>query len=242
MNNVVSFAGRFDDAALEALFVDNVAASAGEISKGKEKLNALLLAATAYLEDFPVEIGRYVRRQPAFKPIKDMMQKAGWQFCGSGFYSAAFFRNGLVIKVGFKAEDSGLMYAAWCRANQGRAGVPVVHKLLSAGICYVVLMDRLEAIAGELEVGSKQFDPQLAAEVDSVKETINQGVDGWGQHMELCRTAIDIREFFMDICNFDITESNVMMDRNGNVVITDPVSFAGDYVSDYHEDEDLDVA
>lgn len=189
------------------------------------------MAAGEIIRSNPVIEGQYVKKQPAFRPVVDMMKRAGWEYCGSGYYSAAFFRNGMAVKIGFKPEDSALMYAAWCRANQGRAGVPVIHKLMSWGTCYAVLMDRLEALAGELDAGSSCFDPMIAAEVSSVKETINQGVDGWGQHMELCRTAIDIREFFMDIANFDIHEANVMLDRSGNVVITDPVSFVGDYQS-----------
>ena len=176
-------------------------------------------------------MGVYVREQAGFRPVVAMMERAGWTFCGSGYYSAAFYRNGLAIKLGFKPEDSGLMYAAWCRTNQGRAGVPLIHKLMSHGQAYAVLMDRLEAMAGELDASDPMYDPQLAAEVSSIKETINLGVDGWGEHMALCRTAIDIREFFADIANFDIHEANVMLDRKGNVVITDPVSFVGDYQS-----------
>jgi len=223
--------GRFDAAALEALCVDNVAPTFNEVKKAKEKLGALVLATTELLERNPVVTGKYVREQPAFRSVVTMMKRAGWEFCGSGYYSAAFFRKGLAIKIGFKPEDSGLMYSAWCRANQGRAGVPVIHKLLSQGTCYAVLMDRLETLAGELDADNQLYDPVLAAEVNSVKETINLGMDGWGQHMELCRTAIDIREFFVDIANFDIHEANVMLDRKGNVIITDPVSFVGDYLS-----------
>jgi hypothetical protein len=231
LSNVVSLAGRFDAAALEALCVDNAAPEFGEIKTAKDQMTALVLAVSELIADHPVRPSGYVREQSAFRPVCDLMRRSGWTFCGSGYYSAAFYRNGLAMKIGFKPEDSGLMYAAWCRANQRRAGVPIVHKLLSKGLCYAVLMDRLEAIAGELSPGDPMYDPQLAAEVDSVKETINLGIDGWGRHMDLCRTAIDIREFFSDIANFDIHEANVMLDRYGNVVITDPVSFVGDYQS-----------
>lgn len=228
MSNVYSLAGRFDAAALEALCVNNTEPTFEEIRSAKEAIKSLLAEADAILIDTPVISGHYVREQPAFEQVRKTMENGGWTFCGAGYYSAAFFRAGLVIKVGFKAEDSGLLYAAWCRANQGKAGVPKVHKLASTGFCYMVLMDRLEAIVGELDKDSPSYDPQLAAEVDSVKETLNLGADGWGQHMELCRTAISIRDFFDDIANFDLHEANVMLDRNGELVITDPVSFRGD--------------
>lgn len=237
MSNVLSLAGRFDAAALEALCVDNTEPTFGEKMKARAELGDLVAAATDILLEHPIRVGYYVKEQPAFRPIVDMMTARGWRMCGSGYYSAAFFQGGLCIKLGFKAEDSALMYSAWCRANQGRAGVPVIHHLMSMGTCWGVLMDRLEAIAGELEDGTSAYDPILAAELDSVKGTLNLGEEGWGQHMELCRTALDIRSFFVGIANFDIHEANVMLDRNGNLIITDPVSFAGDYQSLSNDNE-----
>ncbi len=233
MTNVVSFAGRFDDAALEALLVDNAAPSFKDISRAKLEVPEIAAAAADILYRRSIIAGVYVAKQPAFRSVKRMMENRGWQYCGSGFYSAAFFKNGLTIKIGFKPEDSSLLYAAWCRANQGKAGVPVIHDIRSDGLCFVVLMDRLEAIAGELDKDSSTFDPVLWAECESVRETLNLGVDGWSEHMELCRTALSIREFFGGIANFDLPPDggNMMLDREGNLVITDPVSFVGDYQS-----------
>lgn len=231
MTNVLSLAGRFDADALGALCVDNVQPSFGDISKAKADMKVLLEEADALLIANPVVTGGYVREQDVFPLLRDLFEKRGWQFCGAGYYSAAFFKGGLVIKTGIKAEDSGLLYAAWCRASQGKVGVPIVHKLGSTGFCYMVLMDRLEALAGELDADQPSYDPILAAEFGSVQETINLGVDGWGEHMELCRTAISIREFFEDVALFDVHSGNVMLDRNGNLVITDPVAFKGDTLS-----------
>lgn len=228
---VVLVDGRFDDAALLALCVDNVAPSWGELNTAKQELPALTLAASNFLFDYPVVPGIYCRQQEAFGYISRMMEAAGWAYCGAGYYSAAYFKGGLVIKIGFKPEDSALLYAAWCRANQGKAGVPVIHKLVSKGLGYAILMDRLEALAGELDADTPGFDPLLAAEFEGVRDTLNLGADGWGIHMELCRTAMAIREFFEDIANFDIHPGNVMLDRNGDLVITDPVSFVGDTLS-----------
>jgi hypothetical protein len=231
LSNVLSLAGRFDTAALEALFVDNAAPSLFDIQAAKAEVPVIAAEAAALIYKRPNVDGFYVNKQPAFRPICRMMERMGWQFCGSGYYSAAFFKAGLTVKVGFKPEDSALLYSAWCRANKGRAGVPVIHAIKSDGAAYVVLMDRLEAIAGELTEGDSTFDPQMWAEYESVRETINLGVDGWGKHMELCQTALAIREFFEGVANFDIHESNMMLDRDGNIIITDPVCFAGDYQS-----------
>lgn len=235
---MISLRGAFDAAALDALCVDNTAPTPGEVLEAKADVDRLAANVGELLLQRPVIDGKYVREQPAFRPVKAMMEKAGWRFCGSGYYSAAFFKGGLAMKIGFKPEDSALLYAAWCRMNQGRAGVPLIHKLKSHGTCFALLMDRLEPLTGELDDSTALFDPILAAEVSSVKETINLGADGLVEHMDLCRTAADIREFFRDIANFDIHEANVMLDRSGNLVITDPVSFVGDYQSFYTENTD----
>jgi len=234
---MIASIGRFDDAALEALCVDNVAPSAGDIGRARLDLPRIAEAFADLLYTFPVVADRYVRSQAAFRRVASMMAAEGWTFCGSGYYSATFFRGGLVIKLGFKAEDSALDYARWCRANQGMAGVPVIHRLLCRGFGYAILMDRLEAIAGELELGSPAFDPMLYAEFSSVQDTINNGVDGWGKHMELCRTGLAIREYFEDTVNWDVHPCNVMLDRSGNLVITDPISFVGDTLSDEDDSE-----
>ena len=51
-----------------------------------------------------------------------------------------------MYKVGFKKDDSGAAYAAFCRNNQGRAGIPIIHniEMLPTGQ-YVVMMDRLQS-------------------------------------------------------------------------------------------------
>jgi hypothetical protein len=222
---------RFDDAALEALCVDNAEPSFNEIKAAKERLPGLLTAAANFIYDNPVNSNKYACEQRAFPLIKRMMEKAGWTYCGSGYYSAAFFNKGLAVKIGFKPEDSALMYAAWCRANQGRVGVPVIHQLKAEGTAFIILMDRLSAVAGELEEGTSCYDARLSCELLSIQETMRMGVDGWGKHMEICRTAMDIRDFFEGIAHIDVCPANVMLDRDNNLIITDPVSFVGDYQS-----------
>jgi hypothetical protein len=214
-----------------ALSVDNAEPTWSELNEAKLALPAIMERVADLIEHYPAVSHGYAREQPAFKHVTSALAFQGWVYCGSGYYSACYYKGGLVIKVGFKPEDSALAYSAWCRANQGRAGVPVIHKLMARGCGYTMLMDRLGAICGELEKGTASFNPQLHAEFDSVQETINLGVDGWGDHMELCRTAADIRDFFADIANFDVHPGNVMLDRNGALIITDPVSFVGDTLS-----------
>ena len=72
-----------------------------------------------------------------------------YEHLGHGFFSAVYSEpedNSVVYKVGFKKDDSGAAYAAFCRNNQGRAGIPVIHniEMLPTGQ-YVVMMDRLQS-------------------------------------------------------------------------------------------------
>lgn len=51
---------------------------------------------------------------------------------------------GRVIKVGFKKEDSGAAYVAFCRMHQGRVGIPNVYHVARHAGCYTVVLDELE--------------------------------------------------------------------------------------------------
>lgn len=72
-----------------------------------------------------------------------------YEHLGHGFFSAVYSEpedNSVVYKVGFKKDDSGAAYAAFCRNNQGRAGIPVIHniEMLPTGQ-YVVMLERLQS-------------------------------------------------------------------------------------------------
>ena len=81
--------------------------------------------------------------------MNEVLGKHYYKHLGHGFFSAVYSEpedNSVVYKVGFKKDDSGAAYAAFCRNNQGRAGIPVVHniEMLPTGQ-YVVMMDRLQS-------------------------------------------------------------------------------------------------
>lgn len=72
-----------------------------------------------------------------------------YEHLGHGFFSAVYSEPedaSVVYKVGFKKDDSGAAYAAFCRNNQGRAGIPVIHniEMLPTGQ-YVVMMEKLQS-------------------------------------------------------------------------------------------------
>ena len=81
--------------------------------------------------------------------MDEVLGKHYYNHLGHGFFSAVYSEpadNSVVYKVGFKKDDSGAAYAAFCRNNQGRAGIPVIHniEMLPTGQ-YVVMMERLQS-------------------------------------------------------------------------------------------------
>lgn len=81
--------------------------------------------------------------------MNEALEGWGYNHLGHGFFSAVYADSqddSIVYKVGFKKEDSGAAYAAFCRANQGCAGIPIIHNIatLTTGQ-YVVMMDKLES-------------------------------------------------------------------------------------------------
>jgi hypothetical protein len=151
----------------------------------------------------------------------------GFKFLGAGHFSAVFEHSLLpnrVIKVGFKKEDSGAAYAAWCRMNQGRAGVPTIHAIARHAGCYTVVLDKL------FEFNSEK-DSKKDSEVTHYYELAAASLYGrdtgfWDDFSKnLKNTISDIRSFFVDIASFDLHEGNVMVNSNGDLVITDPVSW-----------------
>lgn len=152
---------------------------------------------------------------------------AGFSLLGNGHFSAAFkhaLLPGKVIKVGFKKEDSGAAYVAFCRMHQGRVGIPNVYHVARHTGCYTVVLDELEPcnrsgnhlhdryadLAYYFVEG--ESDPADYAEADQ-------------PFIETCRM---IRKFFYGIASFDMHSGNIMFTKDGKPVITDPVSFSED--------------
>lgn len=161
----------------------------------------------------------FVRGQVWWEELVTVLQKEYIQVLGSGYFSAALsspLLPGRIIKVGFKKEDSGAAYIAWCRANQGREGVPVVHDIQRHEGCYTVVMDELKPLCRKDRVNMDRFMHARACLEgdDAVPET------------SLGETARSIREFFKGVASFDLHDENIMVDKRGNLVITDPVSFS----------------
>lgn len=173
-----------------------------------------------------------VQGQDYWRSLKEYAEGAGFKFLGAGHFSAAFKHEmlpGKVIKIGFKKEDSGAAYAAYCRANAGTVGLPVIHALARHASCYSVVLDELISLERRMP-DSVQGDYNIVHEVISYKTGYNevtQGVLTDYQHA-LAETARNIRSFFDGVASFDLHTGNVMMTNSGAIVITDPVSYSND--------------
>ncbi|AGY36901.1 seryl-threonyl protein kinase [Erwinia phage FE44] len=156
-----------------------------------------------------------------------LMRDAGFRMLGNGHFSAAYSHEmlpGRVIKVGFKKEDSGAAYTAFCRMHQGRAGIPNVYHVARHAGCYTVVLDRLHSCDRD------NYDHEVYADLARyfVESDCHDASDFAPGDYEFIETCQLIRNFFKGIASFDMHSGNIMFDDNDVPYITDPVSFSHD--------------
>ena len=168
-----------------------------------------------------------LEHQDWWRSLGYLMRDAGFRMLGNGYFSAAYSHEmlpGRVIKVGFKKEDSGAAYTAFCRMHQGRAGIPNVYHVARHAGCYTVVLDRLHSCDDDNDVHVAYAD--LASYfVESDCHDASDFEPGEYEFIETCKM---IREFFKGIASFDMHRGNIMFDDNDVPYITDPVSFSND--------------
>lgn len=145
--------------------------------------------------------------------FEECAQDWGFSLLGVGFFAAVFSHKdapGYAIKVCLREGDSSPAYLAWARANPG-PHVPRVHHLKRRGQYVVAVLDRLL--------------PMDSAAVDVFEEHLDRDLSKVTDH-PVSAVAQRIRKFFDGACNFDLHHANCMMDRNYQLVLTDPVSFS----------------
>lgn len=168
-----------------------------------------------------------LERQDYWQTLKIKAKDAGFNLLGNGHFSAAFKHEllpGRVIKVGFKKEDSGAAYVAFCRMHQGRVGIPNVYHVARHAGCYTVVLDELEPCQRR-ENDEHDHYADLAyyfVECDYAPEEHNE------KDLAFIETCQMIRKFFHGIASFDMHSGNIMFTKDGRPVITDPVSFSAD--------------
>lgn len=171
--------------------------------------------------------------------LGSLTKDAGFTRLGNGHFSAAYSHAllpGKVIKVGFKKEDSGAAYVAFCRMHQGRAGIPVIHDVQRHVSCYTVVMDKLAPL-GDGDERDESGLENLWCLVPHAIQSPDKSWDEWREslqdeynaltehELETLETCRLIHKFFTGIASFDMHSGNAMVDSKGQLVITDPVSF-----------------
>lgn len=169
-----------------------------------------------------------LERQDYWQTLKIKAKDAGFNLLGNGHFSAAFKHEllpGRVIKVGFKKEDSGAAYVAFCRMHQGRDGIPNVYHVARHAGCYTVVLDELLPCQ-RCEDDDHDHYADLAFQF--VECTGYDPEDYRKDDQSFIETCQMIRKFFHGIASFDMHSGNIMFTKDGKPVITDPVSFSAD--------------
>lgn len=140
-------------------------------------------------------------------------QGEGFNLLGAGYFADVFSHPsapGYAIKVCVRDGDSSPAYMAWARANPG-PHVPRIHYLKRHGQYVVAVLDELFGMDYEATcVYEEHLDRYLSKESDHPANQVAQR----------------IRKFFDGACTFDLHPANCMMDKNKQLVLTDPVSFS----------------
>lgn len=172
------------------------------------------------------ELHQCLEAQDWWTTLKCLTADAGFKMLGNGHFSAAYSHPLLpnrVIKVGFKKEDSGAAYTAFCRMYQGRAGIPNVYDVQRHAGCYTVVLDALNDCESWDNEAHEKY-AMMASDIIDCKSAAYDKRTGWdGEFVETCKL---IRKFFEGIASFDMHSGNIMFDDNDVPYITDPVSFS----------------
>lgn len=172
------------------------------------------------------KLNQALEHQDWWTTLKCLTADAGFKMLGNGHFSAAYSHPLLpnrVIKVGFKKEDSGAAYTAFCRMYQGRAGIPNVYDVQRHAGCYTVVLDALNDCERYDNDAHYKY-AEIASDIIDCKSDAHDGLTGWdGEFVETCKL---IRKFFEGIASFDMHSGNIMFSDDGTPFITDPVSFS----------------
>jgi hypothetical protein len=166
---------------------------------------------------------KYDHAEYAGCAIRKHMGDLGFSVLGNGHFSVAVKWDkypGYVFKIGTKAEDSGAMYAAWARQNPG-VHVPTIFAIqrFSARLYIVLMPEYFEVSYDDWHRSEGKFH----AEERAVNAVLYQ--EDEYDSSDFAQTLIAIKRFFDGVAQIDMHRGNVMQTEDGELVITDPVSF-----------------
>lgn len=166
-----------------------------------------------------------------WQTLTERMRDVGFIKLGNGHFSAVYehaLLPGKVIKVGFKKEDAGAAYAAFCRMNQGREGIPTIYDIQRHTGCYTVVLDYLMPLNDRCDDESDDESYYFKAAQEIIEKDCFDTAEEYPISEGFIETCKDIRKFFLGIASFDCHSENIMKDQMGRLIITDPVSYSAD--------------
>ncbi len=93
-----------------------------------------------------------ISNQAWFYDLNETLENAGLQLLGTGHFAATYRTpDGLAVKIGFKREDSGASYAAYCRSMVGNKCTSKVLGIRRFELVYIVVMPCYDTYRGAPE-------------------------------------------------------------------------------------------
>lgn len=217
-------------------------------------------AKSCYLE--PCNVHRVVGF-PNFEKFVDTMSYEGFTLLGTGHFAAVFKHvdfAGQVFKFGFKKEDSGAAYAAWCRSEwsegRGCSAIPKIEHIERNSLFYMAVMPEyvpfqtaypeLFDASGDMYYSDYDINAMnlmcdvlrgvlKASDYVEYVDVLQDFIDNCDVNVKFA-TALKNSSLFLTLCNihkhfegvssFDLHADNFMFAPDGDIVITDPVSFS----------------
>lgn len=216
-----------------ALFGLNLTPTQEEIDVAKTEAALFSKAAEALVDKVGLLPRLHIYQQPIYGPLVRMLSLAGWTVGGSGYFSVAFYKGGLAIKLSLRGQaDAALDYLKWVMEQDSLAGLPTVYALSESEFTSMALMERYECARPLLNRKSGHYDLELDIEYAEIEDVLENGKEDSLGHATT-ETAWAIREAFDGKGWFDMHHGNVMVDRDGNLVITDPIGRSRERTSSY---------
>lgn len=162
--------------------------------------------------------------------IKPKVEAAGLTMLGMGMYAVVVEHKnypGRVFKVTTSRWDGFRTYAKYCQENKGTAYLPVIHSAQEQGNFGWYELDKCFSIVKPC-TGYEAFVSIKGEEMYSYAHAGQYGdsdgvLHGTPEQIAIYELARTLKKEFGTRFTMDIHTGNIMVDLNGNVVITDPL-------------------
>ena len=167
----------------------------------------------------------------------------GWYYVGAGHFSLAVAhpsRPDYIFKICCRPNDGYPEYATWCvsKFNDGThvdlciPHIPFVHHSLAH--VRIVPVQRLEKIHSNYTGNTKLYDGELFDQIGMIKWYLHyciglMGYREWGESTispKMKATCEAIVQSFKGLDSVDIHSGNVMLNADGEMILTDPLGYA----------------